>query len=99
MLPEKLSTGAIKAVYLDNRSPSEVQPVLQVLELKKIGAVGPNAAPTKSDRFRLVISDGVHFHQAMLASQMNALATENRLVPLGVLRLKDFICNEVSKKK
>ena len=41
----------------------------QVLDIKKLEA----PSPIFSDRYRLIVSDGRHYHQAMLAMQMNTL--------------------------
>lgn len=55
----------------------------QVVELKKIGATSANNSA--QDRFRVVISDGQHNCQAMLATQQNQLVFDNqvRRPPVG----------------
>jgi len=72
-------------------------PCVQVLDVKKIQ---PNPGQsTGQDRYRLIISDGTHYQQAMLATQLNELVTSNQIVPNGLISLVDFICNEVQNKK
>lgn len=41
-----------------------------------------------TERFRLVISDGTHYLQAMLATQLNHLITANQIQPNGLLCLE-----------
>ena len=72
-------------------------PCVQVVDVKKIQ---PNPGQsTGQDRYRLIISDGTHYQQAMLATQLNELVTSNQIVSYGLISLVDFICNEVQNKK
>jgi enterochelin esterase-like enzyme len=48
---------------------------------------------------RLVISDGVHFQQAMLATQLNELVNDGQLQPKCVVRLNEYICNTVHGRR
>jgi hypothetical protein len=58
----------------------------QVLDVKKIQ---PNPGQTvAAERYRLVISDGTHYLQAMLATQLNHLVTSNAVQPQGMLCLR-----------
>ena len=61
-----LSAGAIQQMYNGDTSS---KPTLQLIDVKRI----PASAPQGSDRYRLIISDGVFFMQAMLATQLNGL--------------------------
>lgn len=48
----QVTTGAIQEIY-NNRSASDAHPVVQVLEIKRIGAQSSNpAGPPKAERFR-----------------------------------------------
>ncbi len=72
-------------------------PTVQVLDVKKIQ---PNPGQAMaSERFRLIISDGVNFQQAMLATQLNGLVTSNQIAPNCLIALQEFICNDVQNKK
>ena len=58
----------------------------QVLDVKKIQ---PNPGQAvAAERFRLVISDGTHYLQAMLATQLNHLVANNQIQPNGLLSLQ-----------
>jgi hypothetical protein len=47
----------------------------------------------------LILSDGIHFIQAMLATQINRLVTENLVDKLSVIRLDNYACNVVQNRK
>ena len=70
----ELDSGAIKKIYDTN--DTSLSPTVQVYDVKKIGANNANSA---NERYRIVISDGVHYQQAMLATQMNDLVRDGKL--------------------
>jgi len=85
-----LTNGAI-ARMLDN--DTAFQPTLQVLDVKKI-VTGQSGL-----RFRLVLSDGLFYLQGMLASQCTDLVNASDLRKFSVIRLKEFVCNNINGKK
>eukprot|EP01116_Phalansterium_solitarium_P017308 TRINITY_DN4229_c0_g2_i1.p1 TRINITY_DN4229_c0_g2~~TRINITY_DN4229_c0_g2_i1.p1 ORF type:complete len:652 (-),score=238.32 TRINITY_DN4229_c0_g2_i1:174-2129(-) len=93
MFNGQLSTGAIAAIY---RGEPCHAPLLQVLDVKKIQA---QAQPGTADRYRLILSDGVHYQQAMLASQLNGLVKDEIIANKCVVRLNEFICNTVHSRR
>lgn len=96
MTPEsQLSRGAISTIYTTN--DTSARPVVQICELKKISQ--PNANPDAPPRFRLAISDGEHFQQAMLATQLNALINQGEIKLFSLVRLNDYICNKLQNKR
>lgn len=64
------------------------------MSLKKI--VSTNAG---SDRWRLVLSDGKHYAQSMLATQQNEMITSGELQELCIVTLVDYIVNAVHSKR
>eukprot|EP00729_Bicosta_minor_P006073 gene6073-1463_t len=71
------------------------KPKFQVLSIKKISNNG--ADPSKPERYRLCLSDGVKKQpSAMLATQLNHFITNNEVVQNGVIQLDRYICNAVS---
>lgn len=66
------------------------QPVLQVINVKKIGS-----APGSSDRYRIVLSDGVYFIQGMLASQLTGMVQDGSLKQNCIIKLTSYMRNEV----
>lgn len=64
----------------------------QVVSLKKMNS-GAN------ERWRLVLSDGQHFAQSMLATQQNEMITSGELRELCLITLTDYIVNVVQSKR
>lgn len=64
----------------------------QVVSLKKMNS-GAN------ERWRLVLSDGQHFAQSMLATQQNDMITSGELRELCLVTLTDYIVNVVQNKR
>eukprot|EP00055_Hartaetosiga_balthica_P006628 m.21174 g.21174 ORF g.21174 m.21174 type:complete len:599 (-) comp5330_c0_seq1:2074-3870(-) len=87
-----LTPNAIEDI-LDGKEP--VNPVLQVLHIKKI-----SANSNKADRYRLTVSDGISKHtSAMLATQLNDIIVNEDVAVNGLLRLKKYMSNTVSDRK
>ncbi|CAN0906747.1 Replication protein A 70 kDa DNA-binding subunit C [Linum grandiflorum] len=79
----------------------DLQPILQVTELKQVHAKlqpqpQPQAQPT--ERFKLVLSDGSHLQQAMLGTQINDLVKDNKLRAGSVIKLVKFTCTTVQHR-
>ena len=77
---------------LENSSPQ-----LQILSIKKIGQTANSAG--NQDRYRAIVSDGDHFMQAMLATQMNPLVENGQIVKHSIVRLDKFSVNGVKENK
>ncbi|WVQ73180.1 hypothetical protein IAR50_002744 [Cryptococcus sp. DSM 104548] len=85
---------AVKATTLDD--PSECfGAVLQVLNVKRISAGSESAI----DRFRAIVSDGDHFCQAMLATQLNHFVEEKLVDKHTLIRVNNFSVNNVANRK
>ena len=67
-----LSHGAIQQM---NSGRTDMSPNVQLLDIKRITS---NSAGSQ-DRFRLVISDGAHYMQAMLATQLNHIVEQGQV--------------------
>lgn len=52
-----------------------------------------------SERWRLVLSDGKHYAQSMLATQQNEMITNGGLQELCIVKLTDYIVNVVQNKR
>jgi replication factor A1 len=91
-----LTPNVIRAIYDSEGQPipGVPSPVLQVLAVKKINSTTPNS----TERWRVVLSDGSHFIQSMLATQLNHMA--NTDIVKGVLiRLGQYTMNKMKEKK
>lgn len=67
--------------------------VIQFLSVKKV------VTPGASDRYRLIISDGQKFIQAMLATQCNSLVENEEISKFSVAVVKRATCNTVQGKR
>jgi replication factor A1 len=71
-------------------------PVLQCLQIKQMTAKTGDAP---SDRWRLVISDGDNYCQAMLATQANHVISDDKLQRGMMCRIRGYQANIVKDKK
>lgn len=88
-----LSSGSVSHIYATRDVSSE--PILQVVDLKQIVSNKPNEGP----RYRLSVSDGSHFLQAMIATQLTSLVTDGSLQLNAVIRMIDYILQDVKDKR
>ncbi|KAJ1400506.1 hypothetical protein SESBI_29491 [Sesbania bispinosa] len=86
-----LTQGAIETTCSDNFSSEELQPVLQIIELKLVQSQQNSAV----EKYRLMVSDGSYYQQGMLATMKNELVRSRSLQKGSVVRLTRFICNVV----
>jgi len=71
---------------------------IQFLSIKKVSNPSTsNSAPV--DRYRIIISDGVHFTQAMLATQLNNMVVEGTITKHSVAVVEKATCNTVQGKR
>ena len=78
----------------DNEALYNSHPTFQVLSIKKVGP-GQNG----QDRHRVIVSDGEHFLQAMLATQINEQVDRGELTKNSVIVADKFTCNPVGESK
>ncbi|KAK4705716.1 replication factor A1, partial [Phenoliferia sp. Uapishka_3] len=93
-----LSTGAVSALtHADEDNPIASEPVIQILSVKKV----VSASVTAPDRYRLVISDGEYFMQAMLSTQLNELVSCDppQIDKNTVLKLLTYATNIVGNRR
>lgn len=69
--------------------------VLQILALKPITLSAPNAA----QRFRIILSDGVYYIQAMLATELNHYVQDQQIQKLSVIQVSKMSCCSVLNKQ
>ncbi|KAH9950187.1 replication factor-a protein [Amylocystis lapponica] len=71
-------------------------PTVQFLSFKK---VGPAAGGSNVERYRIIVSDGENFLQAMLATQLNSLIDEEKIAKHSIAVIERFTCNLVQEKR
>ena len=96
MTPPQLTNGIVPSLVDGSVDCCEHPGTLQVLRVIKVKKGDyHNNSP---DRYRLVLSDGHNFVQAMLVTQLNHLVTSGKLVDrgLGIIRLIDYMSNLIN---
>jgi replication factor A1 len=86
-----LTRGAILRTYNNDTTGN---PTVQIIDIKKL-----NSSGSAQDRYRLVISDSVHYQQAMLNTQLNNLIETGQLSTWCVVTLREHICSTVADRK
>ncbi|WRT67698.1 uncharacterized protein IL334_004670 [Kwoniella shivajii] len=90
-----LTAGFCELVFNSAEAPEGVQPTLQVLSVKKINAPGASG----QDRYRLILSDGKHFIQAMIATQLNHMVESKELDKNVLIKMTGYVTNAVQGRK
>ncbi|KAF7544573.1 hypothetical protein G7046_g9758 [Stylonectria norvegica] len=90
-----LSRGALDVIFNDPDKASKLfpVPVMQCLQVKQMA---PSAQG--GDRYRLVMSDGQHYVQTMLATQANHVVHDGKLVRGCIVRVKQYTPNNLKGK-
>lgn len=86
-----LSRGAIAMI---SGGAEVAKPVLQVNDVRLV-----HTAQSTTERYRMILSDGDHVQQAMLATQMNCIVKEGRLQKGSIVQLNEFICNVIQGRR
>jgi replication factor A1 len=71
------------------------QPVVQFLSIKPVD----KQASAQPERYRIIISDGAYYIQAMLATQLNALVNDGTVGKHSIVRLERFTVSTVKDKR
>ena len=95
-LCDRADTNPYSAIFNDveNAHKQYPVPVLQCLQVKALGQ-----QPGGTDRFRIVLSDLDNYVQAMLASQVNHLVRDEKIVRNCIVRVTQYQPNAVKGKK
>ncbi|TIC40441.1 replication factor-a protein [Wallemia mellicola] len=94
-MPE-LTKDAIEAINSENPAGllAGQNPVVQVLQVKKATASSDKAP----DRYRMVLSDGKYYMQAMLGTQLNSYPEQELLIKNSVIKLLNYAVNVVQNR-
>jgi len=98
-----LTSGAILGIYRSEVTSAAAArfcrcadgPLLQVIDIRPI----KSGTGTSQQRYRLILSDGDAYQQAMLATQKNDLVTDGKLKQNAIVRLSEFICTGVQNRR
>ncbi|SJL00911.1 related to Replication factor A protein 1 [Armillaria ostoyae] len=91
-----LTTNACSRLTLSDMEDEifQSQVTLQVLSTKKV----PQSKGAQ-DRYRIILSDGVHYIQAMLATQLNSLVDEETVTKNTVVLVEKMTCSIVQERR
>ncbi|XP_077995285.1 replication protein A 70 kDa DNA-binding subunit-like isoform X1 [Glandiceps talaboti] len=92
-MSSRLTAGAIENIAGGGQPH---KPVVQVLGCKKINST---TIQHNTDRYRLLLSDGLKSHSAMLATQLNPKVINGDLAVRTIIQLEKYICNNLADNK
>ena len=102
----RLTPGAVVAIWELPDGPAMYKPVLQVADLRLVtakkstaDAAADSGQQQKPDRFRMLLSDGVHSQQSMLATALNHLVTDGALRRGSIVQLQEITCNNIQGRR
>ena len=91
-----LTEGAIMRMCTEEfRKDDSWMPVVQILDMRLVNTQGGQPLAPDKERFRVRISDGLHFQQGMLGTQTNDMVKQGKLKKGSLIRLKEFVCTPV----
>jgi replication factor A1 len=91
-----LKSGCIREMFQGTvNTPCAVQ----VLEVKRLSSSSTAGSAPAAERFRLSISDGIHFMQAMVATQLNPRVSNEEIKKDTIIQLEDCICNLIQNRR
>ncbi len=71
---------------------TDIKPILQILDIQ-------TNVKNQVDRYKMVLSDGQFFCQALLATKCNFLVSDGNLKKYSVICVTDFVCDNNSNRK
>ena len=100
MASSPLTKHGIAVIFGDHKThPAYQQPIVQILNTKKISAQASSAngaAASVPEKYRLILSDGEQYCQGVLATQMNHLMHAEEIVKNSIVKLNKFVFNNVA---
>ncbi|KAL6619665.1 hypothetical protein ACP70R_034804 [Stipagrostis hirtigluma subsp. patula] len=93
----QLSPGAVAAISEHKDGDGTLQPVLQVMDVRQVANTNKPAGST--ERFRMVLSDGVHTLQSMLATAENYRVRDGSIRKGSILHLQEFTCSTIQHRR
>lgn len=91
----QLTHGAVAAVSEHADGNGTLQPVLQVVDVRMVN----NVKNPSAERFRMVLSDGAHTLQSMLATAENALIRDGSIRKGSIIHLHEFTCSTIQSRR
>ncbi|TFK76351.1 replication factor-A protein 1 [Pluteus cervinus] len=96
--PIALTKGSCARLLASAEAALEDSCVLQFLSIKPVGPPAGTSG-TAVSRYRIIMSDGDHYIQAMLATQLNHLVVEHKVIKNSIVCVERLTCNYVQGKR
>mmetsp|Transcript_2349 Transcript_2349/g.3412 ORF Transcript_2349/g.3412 Transcript_2349/m.3412 type:complete len:645 (+) Transcript_2349:183-2117(+) len=91
-----LTHGAISAMVRSgegHHATPDFQPTVQIINIKSVGNKN-----TGSDRYRLILSDGEHYCNGMLTTQLNGLIHSGEITQDCLVRVDEYMINKIQNR-
>jgi len=75
--------------------PEEFKPVLQITDVRLVNTQNQT---NNNERYRILISDGTHIQQGMLATQKNDLIRSQQIRKGTIIQMKEFVRNVIQNR-
>ncbi|KAH7833482.1 hypothetical protein Vadar_006761 [Vaccinium darrowii] len=85
-----LTEGAIAMLSSGDAQAADLKPVVQVVDLRLVNTQNQNQ---QNERYRVLLSDGVHLQHGILATQKNDLVHTQALQKGSIVQLSQFVCH------
>jgi replication factor A1 len=96
----QLSAGICLRLHNSQAADDDLFYAGHTVQFLSIKQVTPSTASNVAhDRYRIIISDGEHFLQAMLATQLNSLVNDNSIGKNTVAVIEKLTCNFMQGKR
>ena len=96
MSAQSLTQDAVRTLIGSNEGhqDSSFSPVCQIINIKNVTNKNDG-----NDRYRIILSDGVHYIQGMVATQLKHLMIDGSVKTHNIIRINEYMVNTVQAKK
>jgi replication factor A1 len=96
----QLSAGSCERIFNTTSPGDPVLSELHTLQILSIKLVNSNMSTGNPvDRYRIIMSDGIHYFQAMLATQLNPYVQDKRIERHSVVTIEKMTSNPMNGKQ
>jgi replication factor A1 len=95
----QLSAGIITRLLNSDPDDSDLFNGGHVVQLLSARLMPQQTKNPTHDRYRLMISDSLHYTSAMLATQMNHIFANGAMLNCAILKVNKFSCSFVQGKR
>lgn len=96
-MSEQLEQGICKRLNDASQNDQDLFLTPHTVQVLSVKTVGQGTSP--NERYRIILSDGVHFIQAMLATQLNDMVASNQLTKNCIATVEKLSCNYVQERR